>query len=174
MLFLVLAGFAGVVYCWNHESTHMEHFTGMALDLLEKSTKNQEYSPEIWKEFAEFIKYGARDEDLPCLAFEIPEAYSGVFPPNSITMDLTGQNYIKLAVRYYTNFLRANNHYGHGIIRGVGLTYSALGLGDEDVDPLRWAKTNPSFNPKEEFQDGKFWWRGGIYKWSAKIWIMDI
>lgn len=163
LCFLVLAGFAAAAYCWNHETTHKKDLTGMALELLnlvEDTTKNQEYSPEIWKEFADFIKWGARDEDLPCLVFQLRETPSPVY-----YIPYVGPPIETL----FTHSLRANNHYGHGIVKGVGLTNSPLPMGDKDTYPLDWAKTNRDLKPEEEFNGGKDWWRGGKpYNWSDK------
>ncbi len=62
--------------------------------------------------------------------------------------------------------IRANNHYRHAV-SGIGLTNSAAGLGDRDIDALSWAKLNPYFKPAEEFQGGKDWQGLGSWGWTA-------
>ena len=149
----ILAGLVGPVYSWN-EKTHKDQLTKAALELVLEETENQEYSSEIWNEFSKFIMQGAHDEDFPCDKFayrEAPEWFrkqTGLDRAASIRFDL-----------------RANNHYSHGIVPGVGLTYSALPMGDPDTDALNWAKTNLPFNFEEEFKDGIFWHPFG---WTSK------
>lgn len=145
------------------EHTHKMQFTHMALELVKLSTENRQYSPEIWLTtedlirqsdnpgtryaYAQFIEQGAWDEDFP-----VDEG------PTVLDRD----------VLWYgiTLNCRANNHYRHAL-SGRGLSDSPfVGLDDEDVDCLTWARTNPSFRAEEEFGEGKQW--KGFYQWTGR------
>ena len=168
---IILAGFTGSAYCWDHERTHKEHLTGEALNLLKDPKWNKEYSPEIWDEtfgYASYIMHGAMDEDLPCELFAVQEgAYDMIpFVGPAIREALIAirDRPRDQAMRIITQDLRSNNHYGHAIAKGVGLTCSALYMGDNDTDPLKWAKTNLFLDPEEEFKGGSYWWNKGWNK----------
>lgn len=162
--FLALAGAGEPSFAWNHETTHQKDLTGMALKVLKHEYDKKgirEYSPEIWDQFGEIIKYGARDEDLPVEPF-------GDRPHYGLSKAVPGVGEaIHLGLRFMTLDLRANNHYKHGVVPGVGLTCSAMSMGDKDVDALTWAKTNDKLDPTEEFKGGMQWW-SREKGWSAK------
>lgn len=139
----LLCGLTNNAISWN-ENTHKNQLTKTALELLRiLYENNKEYPSEIWSIYGTYIMQGSWDEDFPCSYPYITWGDRKI----AIKMDL-----------------RANNHYRHAL-SGSGLSCSPLDMGDFDHDALTWAKTNPSFNPDEEFKNGTQWEGVSKYLW---------